>query len=75
MTPTQQNLLRFIGDYQKANNGVTPSYDDMRKHLGLKAISNIARYVNILEQTGHLKKDGIRQIVLTGKCPTCGRCS
>jgi len=36
-TPKQSRLLGFVRDYQTANNGVSPSFEEMQTALGLRS--------------------------------------
>lgn len=50
LTMKQRDLLQFIIDTQNANNGLTPSFDEMKAHLGLKSKSGIHRIICALEE-------------------------
>ena len=49
LTKKQKDLLTFIHQSTKANDGVCPSFDEMRDHMGLKSKSGIHRLVKALE--------------------------
>ena len=51
MTPKEQLVLEFIKAYIKRHK-VSPSYEVMAKALGMKAKSNLHRYVLKLERDG-----------------------
>ena len=50
MTPKQSELLKFIAAYQSANEGVFPSFDEMREALGLASKSGVHRLLTSLEE-------------------------
>ena len=51
MTPKEKLLLEFIQAYTRRH-GVSPSYEVMARALGMKAKSNLHRYVVKLERDG-----------------------
>ena len=51
MTPKEKLILEFIQAYIRRH-GVSPSYEVMAKALGMKAKSNLHRYVLKLERDG-----------------------
>ena len=51
MTPKEKLILEFIQAYIRKH-GVSPSYEVMAKALGMKAKSNLHRYVLKLEGMG-----------------------
>lgn len=55
MTPKETLLLEFIQAYVKRH-GVSPSYEVMAKALGMKAKSNLHRYVLKLEKMGFVSR-------------------
>lgn len=55
LTVQQEELLRFIRGYQ-ARKGVSPSYDEMRDHLGLASKSGIHRLITALHQRGYIRR-------------------
>ncbi len=55
LTPKQLTLLQFMSKYL-AQNGVIPSYDEMRLALGLKSKSGIAALIQELERKGYVRK-------------------
>lgn len=55
LTRRQRECLAFIDDYDREH-GVTPSYDEMKDHLGLASKSGVARIVNALVERGHITK-------------------
>jgi DNA-binding MarR family transcriptional regulator len=55
MTPAQSKLLAFIASYQDANNGVSPSYDDMADAIG-SVKSNVYRILDCLEAEGRIER-------------------
>ena len=55
LTHQQENLLKFIINFQKQSN-VTPSFDEMKIGLGLKSKSGIHRLLSSLKERGYIKK-------------------
>lgn len=56
MTRRQKQLLDYIRGYQQANNGVPPSFDEMKAAMGLASKSGIHRLVMALEESGYLRR-------------------
>ena len=55
LTPKQHELLRFIHDRLKED-GVPPSFDEMKDALALKSKSGIHRLVMALEERGFIRR-------------------
>ena len=55
LTKKQKNLLIYINEKLK-NDGVSPSYDEMRQSLNLKSKSGIHRLISALEERGFVKR-------------------
>ena len=55
LTKKQKNLLIYINEKLK-NDGVSPSYDEMRISLSLKSKSGIHRLISALEERGFVKR-------------------
>ena len=78
LTKKQKELLNYILKFQ-SNNGVTPSYEEMKSALSLKSKSGIHRLVIALEERGFVRrlahkaraleiiKDGISNIRVSEK--------
>lgn len=56
LTPKMAQLLRFIHADMAANGGVTPSYDDMARALGIKSRSGISRMLGLLQERGYVDR-------------------
>lgn len=56
MTPQQTATLQFVIDYQRANNGTSPSYEEMAVGIGVKGKSGISRLVKSLEARGYIRR-------------------
>lgn len=50
------NILEFIKVYQ-LENACSPTYREIKRHLGLSSLSQVSRYVNLLGERGDIKKD------------------
>jgi len=69
LSKRQNDALNFIRSYAAENDGISPSFDDIREGLNLKSRSSVSRLVAELEQRGAIKRGGGfgRNIVLTNK--------
>jgi repressor LexA len=56
MTRKQQELYDFIVAYIGANDGVAPSYEEMKNELGLASKSGVHRLMNALEERGMIQR-------------------
>lgn len=67
VTAKQQQLLNYLRFYISAH-GISPSYEEMRKHLEISSGSGVHRLVSALEERGHIRKlkDRARSITLVG---------
>jgi repressor LexA len=54
MTERQKQLLDFITARIAETDGIAPSFDEMREHLGLKSKSGIHKMVTALCERGYL---------------------
>lgn len=66
LTPRQRELLSFIRSYSADRNGVSPTFDEMKDHLGLSSKSGISRMVAAMEERGAIRrlKNRARAIVV-----------
>jgi SOS-response transcriptional repressor LexA len=55
MTPKQALLLAFI-DMRVREHGVSPSFEEMQRHLGLASKSGIHRLITGLEERGFIRR-------------------
>ncbi len=55
LTSKQAKLLDYLTNTLK-NNKVSPSFDEMRKYLGLSSKSGVHRLINSLEERGFIKR-------------------
>lgn len=53
LTPKQRALLTFL-EQRLETSRVSPSFEQMRKHLGLGSKSGVFRLVEALEERGHI---------------------
>ncbi|MFA6190125.1 MAG: transcriptional repressor LexA [Candidatus Staskawiczbacteria bacterium] len=56
LTKKQKQVFDFINEYI-LENGISPTFEEIRKTLGLKAISTIHEHVGTLKKKGYLAKD------------------
>lgn len=54
ITPKQRELLDFIVRYQREHRGVSPSFDEMARALGLASKSGVHRLIEGLVERGAL---------------------
>ena len=59
MTKNAKKLLEFLRKYIEENK-ISPNYDEMKEHMGLKSKSSIFQYLEYLEELGHIKKDKLK---------------
>ena len=59
MTKNAKKLLEFLRKYIKKNK-ISPNYEEMKAHMGLKSKSSIFQYLEYLEELGHIKKDKLK---------------
>lgn len=55
LTKRQADLLTFIREYH-ARHGMTPTYREMFRGIGLSSTSPIHRLVRSLEERGHIRR-------------------
>ena len=55
LTAKQRELLIFIDDRLKQD-GVSPSFDEMREALDLKSKSGVHRLISALEERGFIRR-------------------
>lgn len=56
ITKRQKQILDYIVDFFK-NNGYSPSFEEIREHFGLSALSTVHEHVTTLVNKGYLKRD------------------
>jgi hypothetical protein len=56
LRPRQADCLRFIADYQRRHDGVSPTYDEIASGIGAGGKSNVARLLDELEDLGRIKR-------------------
>lgn len=56
LTAKQSRLLHFIDDFSSKNQGVLPSYDEMKDFMGFHSKSGVSRVLEQLESRGHIKR-------------------
>ena len=55
-THRQAELLAFIDRYQRENDGVAPSFEEMKFAVGLRAKSGVHRLLKALEERGLIRR-------------------
>src|SRR3989338_11079275 len=56
LTKKQKKVLDFIEFYTQKH-GLSPSHDEMRKHLKLSSVSTVNHYMKILQEKGYIKRE------------------
>ena len=59
MTKNAKKLLEFLRKYIEKNK-ISPNFEEMKEHMGLKSKSSIFQYLEYLEELGHIKKDKLK---------------
>lgn len=67
LTPKQNDLLKFIEEYQWEN-GSSPTLREMRENFGVTSDNSVLKPLKVLEEKGYIQKDDTpRGIKLLGK--------
>ena len=53
LTPAQERVYRFVRDYLQQH-GYSPSYEEIRQHLGFQSLNAVSKHLKQLEQRGYL---------------------
>lgn len=71
ITKKQKQVFDFINTYI-AENGISPTIEEIRKQLKLKAVSTVHEHINTLKEKGFLSKseNSARSLVLRKKIVT-----
>lgn len=56
LTRNMRDLYEYIKDFTRENNGVAPSFDEMKDHLGLQSKSGVHRLITALEERGVIRR-------------------
>lgn len=56
LTKAQAELLRFIDQHISANDGIPPSFEEMKEAIGLKSKSGVHRLITALEERGKIAR-------------------
>ncbi len=76
ITKKQRDVLSFIEEYQKKNRGVSPSFEEIKRHFNLSAVSTVYGHIQRLIRAGYLEKskNSKREIILKnrGRIPLLG---
>ncbi len=56
MTAAMRDLYEFIKTYIEANNGVAPSFNEMKEFCGLASKSGVHRLITALEERGLIRR-------------------
>ncbi len=57
LTPAQERVYRFVRDYLQQQ-GYSPSYEEIRQHLGFRSLNAVYKHLKQLEQRGYLQSLG-----------------
>lgn len=56
LTKKQKRVLDFI-EFYTHKHGLSPSHDEMRKHLKLSSVSTVNHYMKILQEKGYINRE------------------
>jgi len=56
LTRRQRDILAYIAAYLDANNGVSPSFDEIRSFFGIASRGVIHRHLTALEERGAIRR-------------------
>lgn len=56
LTKKQKKFLDYIQDYTQKKR-ISPSHDEIRKHLKLASVSTVSHYMKILQEKGYIKHE------------------
>ncbi|MEK7116577.1 MAG: transcriptional repressor LexA [Patescibacteria group bacterium] len=56
LTRKQKKFLDYVQEYTQKR-GISPSHDEIRKHLKLSSVSTINHYMKILQRKGYIKRE------------------
>lgn len=56
LTEMQADCLRYIVDHQRAHDGITPSFEEIRAALDLGSRSGVMRLLDALEERGRISR-------------------
>lgn len=56
LTSRQADCLRFLADYQRRADGISPTMDEIKDGLGLASKSGVVRLLDGLEQRGKIAR-------------------
>jgi repressor LexA len=54
LTPAQEKVFRFVREYI-TRHGYSPSYEEVRRHLGFKSLNSVYKHLKQLEERGYLR--------------------
>jgi repressor LexA len=54
ITPAQEKVFRFVREYI-TRHGYSPSYEEVRRHLGFKSLNSVYKHLKQLEERGYLR--------------------
>lgn len=59
LTKRQYRVLAFLDSFVRRN-GYCPSFDEVRKALGLASLATVHKHMNTLQQKGYIRRDSNR---------------
>ena len=68
LTPAQERVYRFVQDYLK-DRGYSPSYEEIREHLGFRSLNAVYKHLKQLQQRGYLQSPPKTANELWNCCP------
>ena len=61
LTERQGALLRYIAGYQRAHDGVSPTFDEMRQAIDTPSKNSVSELLGCLEDRGHIRRIAYRK--------------
>ena len=53
LTPAQKKVFEFIRDHIDRN-GYSPSFDEVRRHMGFQSLNSVSKHLKRLERRGYI---------------------
>ncbi len=57
ITKKQKQVLDYIREYVRDNDGVAPTYEEIAEHFGYRSKGTVHKHITNLEEKGYIKKD------------------
>lgn len=67
VTATERRLMIFIQTYQRENQGITPTQDEVREFFGYKSKRQACELLSQMESKGLIERATLRQPIIVKK--------